>query len=211
MVYRCLPIPQHRVIGPLNASMATSCMRLFQVNCRMMEEILPIFYGDCVFNLCATSNWRHARYEDSFISDQARWISAFLRNVHRTLIKRVKIVLKIHGFRADNYTPQINTIIPELCRRCMVRIQDTYKAHAIEDIPIVSNEQNSGIRKRCFQIKLATRRGTKLVLEIQAEWDNRKQVGLVKDLQEHVVRNVYSRSVNGMRSKMDDSGYVFDA
>ena len=156
MVYRCLPLPQHPVIGPLNASMATSCMRLFQVNRRMMEEILPPLYGDCVFKLRATSNWRHARIRGLFIFDQARCISAFLRNVHTPLIKRVKTVLKIHGFRADNYTPAINTIIAELRRRCTFRIQDTYKAHAIEDIPIVSNEWNSGIRKRCFQIKLAT-------------------------------------------------------
>lgn len=210
MVYRCLPLPPHHVIGPLNASMPISCLRLLQVNRRMKEELIPIVYGDCVFELRATSSWRQARHEDYFISDQARWISAFLRNVHATLIKRVKIVLKILGFRADNYTPPINNIITELRRRCTFQIQDTYEAHAIEEIPITSNEWNSGIGKRCFQVKLATRRGTELVVEIQAEWDNRREVGVIKEAQEQVVRNVYSRSVNGMRSKVDDSGNVFD-
>ena len=66
IVYRCVPHPQHPVIGPLTASMATSCMRLFQVYRRMMEEILPLFYGDCVFKLRATSNWRHARIRGLF-------------------------------------------------------------------------------------------------------------------------------------------------
>lgn len=211
MVYRRLPLPPHHVIGPLNANMPMSCLHLLQVNRRMKEELVPILYGDCVFELRATSSWRHARKEDPLISDQARWISAFLRNAHVTLIKRVKIVLKTHGVQAGNYTPPINTIIGELRRRCTFQIQDTYEAHAIQGIPITSNEWNSGIGKRCFQVKLVTRRGTELVVEIRAEWDNQRQFGLVKDSQEHVIRTIYSRSVNGMRSKLDDSGIVFDA
>lgn len=211
MVYRCLPLPQHHVIGPLNASMPIGCLQLLLVNRRMKEGLLPILYGDCVFELRATSSWRYARHEPSFVSDQARWISAFLNNFHAPLIKRVKIVLKIHGFRADHYTPPINTIIAELRRRCTIQIQDTYEAYATEKIPIASKEWKSGIGKRCFQVQLVTRRGTELVVEIQAEWGKRRQVGLVKDLQEHVVRNIYSRSVNGMRSKVDDNGNVFDA
>ncbi|KAL9077416.1 MAG: hypothetical protein Q9161_000261 [Pseudevernia consocians] len=211
MVFRCLPLPSHHVIGPLNARMPISCVHLLQVNRRMKEEIIPILYGDCVFELRATSSWRRARRENSCVSDQAPWISAFLRNAHATLIKRTRIVLKVHGNRASDYTPPINTIIAELRRRCKFQIQDTYEAHAVADIPITSNEWNSAISKRCFQVKLATQCGTELVVEIQAGWDNWELVGHVPELQEHAVRTVYSRSVNGMRSKVDFNGNVIDA
>lgn len=55
----------------------------------------------------------------------------------------------------------------------------SYEAQAIGEIPITSNDWNSGIGKRCFQIKLPTR-GTELILEIQAEWANRREVSGVR-------------------------------
>ena len=107
--------------------------------------------------------------------------------------------------------PPINTIITKLRRHCTLQIHDTYAARAIEDVPITSNERNAGVGKRCFQIKLVTQRGIDLVVEIQARWDNQTQIDLVKDFQEHVVRSVYSRSVNGRRSKVNNNGNVFNA
>lgn len=211
MVYRYLPIPLRHVIGPHHAAMPTSCLSLIQVNRRMNEELIPILYGDCVFELRATESWRHVRNENPSVSDRARWISAFLCNVHATLIKRFKIVLQIYEPRAKCHTPPINTIITKLRRHCKFQIHDTYAARATRDVPITSNEWNSGMGKRCFQIKLVTQRGIDLVVEIQAHWDNQTQAGLVKNLQERVARRVYSRSVNGRRSKVDNNFNVLNA
>lgn len=211
MVYRCLQIPSRHIIGPHHAAMLTSCLHLMQVNRWMQEEFREIIYGGCVFELRATESWRHVRNETPSVSDQARWISAFLRNIYATLIKRFKIVLQIHEPGARSYTPPINTIITKLRRHCTLQIHDTYAARAIEDVPITSNEWNSGIGKRCFQVKLVTQRDIDLVVEIQAHWDNQTQVDRVKDFQEQVVRGVYSRSVNGMRSKVGNNGNIFDA
>lgn len=104
---------------------------------------------------------RHRRGEDPFSSDEARWISAFLRNIHATLIKRVKIVFKICNVSPSHYTPPINIIIiAELRRRCIFLIQDIYEARAIAE--------RQSETKRSSQ-RLAGARGTER-LQQEREW-----------------------------------------
>ena len=50
-----------------------------------------------------------------------------------------------------------------------------------------------------------------MAVQMQSEWDYRREVHPARDSQENVVWNVYSRRVNGKRSKVDGSRNVFEA
>ena len=237
MIYRNLPLakwevnhnPMHTVARKAiqgikgfdsydsNTVLPSSSLPLLMVNYQMSEEILPVLYGCSSLELETSSRWRHERNATRNGNDKATWITRRLHGLgsKAKFIKKVTIVIEMYSPRSRSYsreyTPSLKAVLDKVEECCDFQLADGYRTLPNDEIPIVSVLWKAEIRRRCFLIRLPTRRNTELMVEVQTDFGYEAPGSLAYDSQCQVVREGFKHSVNGMRFKLDDFGSMIPA
>ena len=237
MIYRNLPLAKWEVIhDPMhtvarksthkprqfdpydsNIVLPSSSLPLLMVNHQMSKEILPVLYGCGSLELEASSKWRHERNTTRNGNDKATWITRRLHGLgsKAKLIKKVKIIIEKYSPRSTSYsreyTPSIQAVMDKVEECCDFQLADGYRTLPNDGIPIISVLWKAEVRRRCFLIRLPTRRNTELTVEVQTDFGYEAPGSLAYDSQVQIVREGFKHSVNGMRFKLDDFGSVIPA
>lgn len=201
MIYRHL-IPKRSLIGPTlrkigsRPSSDPGILGVLRSNSQPYSDICTLMYGECKFELRATSLWDHL--------PQVDWVTSFLQNtgMNALHIRHVEIVLNIYGFNSSHYTPSIAPMFTALNQHCSFQF-----AMPIQLVDFHMSF-NRDINKVCARWKVVTRASTELIVEVQVRKPGAWPVALTDDCLARMVYKVVVASLGGFQSRVDSGGEV---